>query len=63
MYGNNTSLFSCSPITVILDWFVEKPITQAALKGVLIKEEDVERRPKKVTIMQYWTKMLISTSP
>ena len=37
------------PITVILSWFVEKPIIQAALKGTLIEEENVECRPEKVS--------------
>ena len=33
----------------MLSWFVEKPVIQAALKGELIEEENVECRPEKVS--------------
>ena len=36
-------------IAVILSWFVEKSIIQTAPKGTLIKEENVECRPEKVS--------------
>ena len=35
--------------TVVLGWFVEKSVIQAALKGGLIEEESVECRPEKVS--------------
>ena len=53
-YGIQRKLFYfvtilLSPFTVILSWFVEKPIVQATLKGALVEEESVDCRPKRVS--------------
>ena len=46
-YGNH---YSFSPLIVILSWFVDKPIVDRAIKQhQLIKEEDVECKPERVT--------------
>ena len=47
--GQQCTFTLFSPFIVILGWFVEKPVIQAALKGVLIEEENVECRPEKVS--------------
>ena len=47
--GQQCTFTLFSPFIVILSWFVEKPVIQATLKGVLIEEENVECRPEKVS--------------
>ena len=48
MYSSVNILISLI-YTVMLGWFVEKSVIQAALKGGLIEEESVECRPEKVS--------------